>query len=90
MQNGIDLLTSVLVLEYWLGPGRYNAKQRIQEAESKVFEMLDAGLRAHGSTGQQSIAPDAFLKTLFMDMGVPPTLASQALDHIASVAGSRK
>ncbi|EFO64858.1 Hypothetical protein GLP15_155 [Giardia lamblia P15] len=90
MQNGIDLLTSVLVLEYWLEPNRYSTKQRIQEAESKVFEILNEELKAYGSTEQQSMAPEAFLKTLFLDMGVPPTLASQALDHIASVAGSKK
>ncbi|EET01935.1 Hypothetical protein GL50581_833 [Giardia duodenalis ATCC 50581] len=86
MRNGADLLTSVLVLEYWLEPKRHSSKQCIEEAENRVFEML----KTCGPAETDSMAPDTFLKMLFLDMGVPPTLASQALAHIASVAGSRK
>lgn len=83
MQNGVSLLTSVLVLEYWLEPSRSSNKQRIEEAESKIFEMLGA----FGLTEQSPIAPEAFIKKMFLEMGVPPTLASQALTHIASTSG---
>lgn len=86
MQDGVGLLTSVLVLEYWLEPSRSSNTQRIEEAESKIFEML----KASRSTEQDAMVPEAFLKKLFLDMGVPPTLASQALTRIASASGSRK